>query len=102
MPRFNSHIHYPTYFNPTHSITLLTLCPSPIWIGFVLDPTYHWFLDIRWHYNTLHDPLPIFARIDQFCTDACGQRVDLAHTLPYTFSPDIVPIFNPVLAHTSP
>jgi hypothetical protein len=100
MPIFTSHIKYPDYFNPTHSLTLLTLGPSPVWMGFVLDPTHHWFLDIRWH-HTHHDYLPIHTLIDQFCTDACGHRVNLVHTLSYPFVPEIMPLFNPALAPTS-
>jgi hypothetical protein len=71
----NYYCYIPTidYYNPTHSVTLLSVSDTPVWLGFIVDATSDRVLDARWQVR-INDKIndKIANQLDQWCLNCSG------------------------------
>ena len=94
MTIFYSYIDLPEYFKPTHSLSLLTLSPTPLWLGFIVDAHSDRILDARWHGNK-NDKNTL--KIDNFCTQCTGIIASETNQLNFSF----ISLISPLLSASS-
>tara|TARA_B100001113_G_scaffold331276_1_gene307494 strand:+ start:791 stop:1075 length:285 start_codon:yes stop_codon:yes gene_type:complete len=90
MTTFYSYIDLPEYFKPTHSLSLLTLGSTPLWLGFIVDAHSNRILDARWHGKKNDENA---SKIDSFCTQCSGVNASETTQLKFPFTPLISPLF---------
>lgn len=57
------------YYAPTHSVTLLSISDTPIWLGFIVEEGTQRVLDARWSGDLAIDTA---TNIDQWCLQLSG------------------------------
>ncbi len=67
--KLRCHIPMTLYYAPTHSVTLLSISDTPIWLGFIVEEETQRVLDARWSGDLAIDTA---RHIDQWCLQSSG------------------------------
>ena len=72
-PKLRCYIPMTLYYAPTHSVTLLSISDTPIWLGFIVEEDTQRVLDARWSGDLATDTA---MHIDQWCLQSSGVLYD--------------------------